>query len=181
MVALFPHLLCAMISYFVLVFNQSHLDHIRISLSELFVDEAYIFANHGIKSTDSYVSSLLGLVCVAENSQVEAYKPMPPGKSLEHSGQKYTIHQLTTMLATSKTALFLGHNHRANHWHSVIIKESRYRYWRLAWWLWPGNRTFLEVAILIYQGVHCCTKVCNLCITDWKGSDTTWELRMRSG
>ena len=27
--------------------------------------------------------------------------------------------------------------------------------------------------ILIYQGVHCCTKVCNL-----HGSDTTWELRM---
>ena len=31
-------------------------------------------------------------------------------------------------------------------------------------------------SILIYQGVHRCTKVCNL--TDWKGSDTTWELRM---
>ena len=28
--------------------------------------------------------------------------------------------------------------------------------------------------ILIYQGVHCCTKVC-----DCQGSDTTWELRMK--
>ena len=33
----------------------------------------------------------------------------------------------------------------------------------------------LEV-ILIYQGVHCCTKVCKF--TDLQGSDTTWELRM---
>ena len=34
------------------------------------------------------------------------------------------------------------------------------------------------VPILIYQGVHCCTKVCNLLYFDCKGSDTTWELRM---
>ena len=28
-----------------------------------------------------------------------------------------TIHQVTTMLATSKNVLFPGHNHPANHWY----------------------------------------------------------------
>ena len=45
----------------------------------------------------------------------------------------------------------------------------------------PRSVTFPGHVILIYQGVHCCTKVCNLHgITDCKGSDTTWELRMGS-
>ena len=30
-------------------------------------------------------------------------------------GEKATFHQVTTMLATSKNVLFLGHNHHANH------------------------------------------------------------------
>ena len=39
---------------------------------------------------------------------------------------------------------------------------------------WPIIHECLYYDILIYQGVHCCTNVCNLqCITDCKGSDTT--------
>ena len=31
--------------------------------------------------------------------------------------KKATIHQVTTMLATSKNVIFPGHNHHANHWY----------------------------------------------------------------
>ena len=30
---------------------------------------------------------------------------------VDHTAQKFTIHQVTTMLATSKTVVFPGHNH----------------------------------------------------------------------
>ena len=44
---------------------------------------------------------------------------------------------------------------------------------------WPRNIDCNWPIILIYQGVHCCTKVCNLRITDCKASSNiTWELRM---
>ena len=38
--------------------------------------------------------------------------------------QKATIHQVTTMLATSENVLFPGHNHHANHqywWPNTLI------------------------------------------------------------
>ena len=64
------------------------------------------------------------------------------------------------MLATSKNVLFPGHNHHANHrywwpfiliitWVPVTIKVSGHQYRWLAWWLWPGNRTYLKVASMV--------------------------------
>ena len=74
-------------------------------------------------------------------------------------GKKATIHQVTTMLATSKYVLFPGHYHCANHWYwwpditltgtQVITKVSGLQFGWLAWWLWPGNRTFWEVASIM--------------------------------
>ena len=60
--------------------------------------------------------------------------------------KKATIHQVTTMPATSKNVLFLGHNHLpANHWYRypdtiiitlagdrAIIIASSHQYWLLA-------------------------------------------------
>ena len=67
-----------------------------------------------------------------------------------YTAQKSSIHQVTTMLATSKNALFPGHNRLPTTgiddpgaW--VIIKVSGRQYR----WLWPGNRTFLEVASIV--------------------------------
>ena len=75
---------------------------------------------------------------------------------------KATIHQVTTVTATSKIVLFPGHNHLANHWYwwpftliiilagiCAIIKVSGHQYRWLVSWLCPGNRTFLEVAIMV--------------------------------
>ena len=39
-------------------------------------------------------------------------------------------------------------------------------------------KTFSWACILIYQGVHHCTKVCYLRFTDCKGSNTTWEFKI---
>ena len=81
-------------------------------------------------------------------------------------GKKATIHQQTTMLSTSKSVVFPGHNHllitNADDPSLLIITLAG------AWaidnqtegssapvvsrWLWPGNRTFLEVASM----VDCC-------------------------
>ena len=65
--------------------------------------------------------------------------------------KKGTIHQVTTMLATSKNVLFPGHNHLLTTdaddpllWLSPspsVPVVSR--------WLWPENRTFLEVASMV--------------------------------
>ena len=78
-----------------------------------------------------------------------------------HSSQKQqhkktTIHQVTTMLATSKNVLFPGHNHRY-WWPDTtgrvpargIIKVKVHQHWCISRWLWPGNRTFLEVATMV--------------------------------
>ena len=70
--------------------------------------------------------------------------------------KKVTIQQVTTMLATSKNVPFPGHNHlltTGTDGPTLIIA------WRLSdnqsvgssvpvvsRWLWPGNRTLLEVA-----------------------------------
>ena len=64
--------------------------------------------------------------------------------------KKATIHQVTTMLSTSRNVLLPGHNHvlttgtddpsLIGTW--VIVKVSGHQ----QWWLWHGNRTFLEVA-----------------------------------
>ena len=81
---------------------------------------------------------------------------------LIHCAKKVTIHQVTAMLATSKNVLFSGHNHLlttstddltlwlsaervksevwANEGSSVLVVSR---------WLWPGNRTFLEVASMV--------------------------------
>ena len=65
--------------------------------------------------------------------------------------KKATIHQITTMLATSKNVLFPGHNLLLTTTGArVIINVLCHQYQWLAIvvcsWLWPGNRTFLEVA-----------------------------------
>ena len=66
--------------------------------------------------------------------------------------KKATIHQVTTMLATSETVLFPGHNHllttgtddcsgnNQSVWPSVLLVSR---------WLGPWNRTFLEVASMV--------------------------------
>ena len=64
---------------------------------------------------------------------------------------KATIHQVTTMLATSKYVLFAGHNHLltigTDNPTLRLIKVSGHQHWWLACrWLWPANRTFFEVA-----------------------------------
>ena len=58
--------------------------------------------------------------------------------------KKATIHQVTTMLVTSKHVLFLGHNHLLTIgtdvptlWLSPVCQ------------VWPGKRTFLEVASMV--------------------------------
>ena len=69
---------------------------------------------------------------------------------------------LSTMLDTCKNVLFPGHNHLLTTgtddptlliiaWAlvRVIIKVSGHQHWWLAGWLWPGNRTFLEVASMV--------------------------------
>ena len=92
-------------------------------------------------------------------------------------GKKATINQVTTTLATSKNVLFPGHNHHANCrcWWSdtliftlagaqVIIKVSGHQHWGLAQWLWPGSRTFFEVAsihVWSIPGGKCFFAQCN--------------------
>ena len=61
------------------------------------------------------------------------------------------LHLFAACLANGRLCLFL-YSHEANH----------------------------SLTILIYQGVKCCTKVCNLRITDCIGNDTIWKLRMQS-
>ena len=66
-------------------------------------------------------------------------------------GKKATIHQLTTMLPTSKHVLFPGHNHllttSANDWHFDYRPSTSE--WSVIRWLWPGNRTILEVDSMV--------------------------------
>ena len=67
-------------------------------------------------------------------------------------GKKATIHQLTAMLATSKNVLFTGHNH-LRWWPDTLIIARAPAAGSAApvvsRWLWPGNRTFLEVASMV--------------------------------
>ena len=97
----------------------------------------------------SWVHQTLQSVCAAYSTQHE-------NLSLR---SKATIHQVTTMLATSKNVLFPGHNH-------LLTTSSDY-WWPntllIAWapesegssvpvvsrWLWLGNRTFLELASMV--------------------------------
>ena len=63
-------------------------------------------------------------------------------KAIKHQANKTTIHQVTTMLATSKNVLFPGHNHLLTTgtddptlWLSasyMIIKVMGHQYWSLA-------------------------------------------------
>ena len=71
--------------------------------------------------------------------------------------EKATIHQVTTMLATSKNVLFPGHNHLLTTGTddptlSLSPEGQRvqgHQYQWLAWCLWPGNRKFLEVTSMV--------------------------------
>ena len=81
--------------------------------------------------------------------------------------QKNTIHQVTTMLASFKNVLFPGHNHQY-WWPDTLIIS-----WEpasegssvpmVSKWLWPGNRTFLEVASMVvtWRIVAFLCHVCN--------------------
>ena len=66
---------------------------------------------------------------------------------------KPTIHQVTTMLATSKSVLFAGHNHRYwwpfTGWCSGDYQRVESSVLVVGRWLWSGNRTFLELASVV--------------------------------
>ena len=70
---------------------------------------------------------------------------------------KATIHQATTLLATSKYVIFPGHNHLLTtstddpspHWCSGDNQSVGSSVLVVSRWLWPGNRTFLEVASMV--------------------------------
>ena len=62
------------------------------------------------------------------------------------TAQKATIHQVTTMLATSNNVLFTGHN--------CVIEANGHQVPVVSRWLWFGNRTFLEVASMVH-GAWC--------------------------
>ena len=81
--------------------------------------------------------------------------------------KKATIHQVTTMLATSKNVLFPGPNHRRWWPDTLIIAQapSAPVVSRLLL-LGPGNRTFLEVACMVVTWwivVFFCTVLLNSC------------------
>ena len=70
--------------------------------------------------------------------------------------KKGSIHQVTTTLVTSKIVLFPGHNHLLTtgtddpslaRWRLGDNQSVRSSVLVVSRWLWPGNRTFLEVAI----------------------------------
>ena len=71
--------------------------------------------------------------------------------------KKATIHQVTTMLATSKNVLFPGHNHLLTtgtgdpspRWCSGDNQSVESSAGVVSRWLWPGNRTSLEVDITV--------------------------------
>ena len=71
-----------------------------------------------------------------------------------------SIHQVTTILSTSKNVLFPGHNHHCWWLFTLIITlsgtratvslknvkcHSRPQHRWFSRWMWPANRTFLEV------------------------------------
>ena len=73
--------------------------------------------------------------------------------------KKATKHQVTTTLATSKNVLFPGHNHQLTTRtddcsltgaRAIISVGSSVPV--VSRWLWPGNRTFLEVASMVLSG-----------------------------
>ena len=66
--------------------------------------------------------------------------------SISFCKKKPTIHQLTTILSTSKNVLFPGHNHRCWWPDTLIIGQAPAKAAPVvSRWLWPGNRTFFEV------------------------------------
>ena len=58
--------------------------------------------------------------------------------------KKATIHQVTTMLVTSKDVLFPRHSHllATRALGSVIIEVKGHQILVVSRWLWPGNKTF---------------------------------------
>ena len=75
-------------------------------------------------------------------------------------GKKATIHQVTTMLATSKNVRFPGHDHllTAGTYDPslagalAISKVLGRSVPVVSKWLQPGNRRFLEVASMVVPG-----------------------------
>ena len=49
------------------------------------------------------------------------------------------------MLATSKNVLLPGHNHLLTTGSLLMTRHFDYQYW----WLWPGNRTCIELASMV--------------------------------
>ena len=70
-----------------------------------------------------------------------------------HCTKKASIHQVATMLATSKNVLFPGHNHRYWWPDTLIITRASASVGLsvpvVSRWLWPGSRTFVEVASMM--------------------------------
>ena len=73
---------------------------------------------------------------------------------LNSTAQKTTIHQVTTMLATSTNVLFPGYKQLLT---TGADDSLVLRWWSkcrssapvVSRWLWPGNRTFLEVISIV--------------------------------
>ena len=68
--------------------------------------------------------------------------------------KKATIHQVTTMLSTSKNVLFPGHNHLLTTGNddltlSILPKRQRASVPVVSRCLWPGNMTFLKVNSMV--------------------------------
>ena len=80
---------------------------------------------------------------------------------MQSMDKKATIHQVTTMLATSKNVLFLVintcsppvlmtlHFNYHPHWRLSNNRSVRSSAPVVSRWLWPGNRTFLEMASMV--------------------------------
>ena len=72
-----------------------------------------------------------------------------------YNAKEATIHQVSTMLATSKNVLFPGHDHLLTtgtddlRWSSGDNQSVRSSVLVVSMWLWPGNRTFLKVVSMV--------------------------------
>ena len=73
--------------------------------------------------------------------------------------KRATVYQLTTMLSTSKNVLFPDHNHLLTTGADYPTLKSLPEHQRfrssalvISRWLWPANRTFLEVNSMVDSG-----------------------------
>ena len=112
-----------------------------------------------------------------------------------HCAKKATIHQVTTMLATSKNCTISRPQPPANHrcwWPDTLVitrVPGRSSVPVVSRWLWPGSTTFLEVASMVvtwwivpwhpHHCQHCycwCLQENGLkCIIKWPVTSVLWK------